>query len=122
MGVCRGQQDAGAAAFLARALWHPQVPGGFRLVSQGATGSAGRGRSRGRCRSTCSSPSASSRCSSPSRTARAQDEADTVFGRDVDLGFDPVTKPVDPGTLIIDLGLLQVDLLVGERNKVTMLQ
>ena len=45
-----------------------------------------------------------------------------MFGKDVDLGFDPVTKPVDPGTLIIDLGLLQVDLLVGERNKVTMLQ
>src|SRR5262249_3713795 len=37
-----------------------------------------------------------------------------------DLGFDPVTKPVDLGTLIIDLGLLQIDLLVGERDKVTM--
>jgi hypothetical protein len=45
---------------------------------------------------------------------------ETVSGRCGDLGFDPVTKPVDLGTLIIDLGLLQVDLLVGERDKVTM--
>jgi hypothetical protein len=44
----------------------------------------------------------------------------TVSGRCCDLGFDPVTQPVDLGTLIIDLGLLQVDLLVGERDKVTM--
>jgi hypothetical protein len=33
----------------------------------------------------------------------------TVPGCRSDLGLDPVTKPVDLGTLIIDLGLLQVD-------------
>ncbi len=45
------------------------------------------------------------------------DEA--VSGCQGDLGFDPVTKPVDLRTLIIDLGLLKIDLLIGERNEVT---
>jgi hypothetical protein len=46
------------------------------------------------------------------------DEA--VFGCCVDLGFDPITKPIDRGTLVIDLGLFEIDLLVGERDEVMM--